>query len=324
MPSNLDRQQQPAWLVWAALLVIYLVWGSTYLAIRVAVATMPPLLTAGVRFFVAGLIILAIVGLRRGLTGLRVTRTELVGAGIVGAGLVAGGNGLVMLAERDVPSALAALIIASVPLWVVVLRTATGQRVARGALAGVLIGFVGVAVLVLPAGLSGAGHALGLFLLVAAAASWASGSFLSQRLRLPADLLLSTALQMTTGGLLVAIVGLLVGEGTKFDVAAFAPESLVAVAYLLVFGSLLAFTAYSWLLQNAPISQVATYAYVNPVVAVILGWAILAEEITPVMLAGAVLIVASVAVVVRHEAASRSGSSREASSLPTAAQAEGA
>jgi drug/metabolite transporter (DMT)-like permease len=266
---------------------------------------MPPLLTAGARFVLAGLIIYAVLALRRGPRTLRLTRAELLGSTLVGAALITGGNGLVMLAERDVPSGLAALIIGSEPLWIIVFRKLAGERVGPGTLVGVVVGFGGVALLVLPSGSSGGAQALGVLLLVLAAVSWATGSFFSPRVALPRDPLLSTAAQMITGGLLVTAAGVLTGELVGLDPATFSQESLFAVAYLLVFGALLAFTAYTWLLQNAPITQVSTYAYVNPVVAVFLGWLVLAEEITPIIIAGAALIVASVAFVVRQESSAR-------------------
>jgi drug/metabolite transporter (DMT)-like permease len=292
-------------MIWAGLAVIYLVWGSTYLFIRIAVQTMPPLLTAGARFILAGLIIYAALALRRGPHRLRVSRAELLGSTLVGVALIAGGNGLVMLAERDVASGLAALIIGSEPLWIIVFRKLAGERVGAGTLVGVVVGFAGVALLVLPSGSSGGAQALGVLLLVLAAVSWATGSFFSQRIALPRDPLLSTAAQMITGGLLVTVAGVLTGELVGLDPANFSQESVIAFVYLLVFGSLLAFTAYTWLLQKAPIQQVSTYAYVNPVVAVFLGWLVLAEEITPIIIAGAALIVASVAFVVRKESSAR-------------------
>ena len=206
MPSPNDpRRPAPAWLVWAGLAVIYLVWGSTYLFIRIAVQTLPPLLTAGARFVLAGLIICAVLALRRGPHRLRVSRAELLGSTLVGAALIAGGNGLVMLAERDVASGLAALIIGSEPLWIIVFRKLVGERVGAGTLVGVVVGFGGVALLVLPSGSSGGAQALGVLLLVLAAISWATGSFFSQRFALPRDPLLSTAAQMITGGLLVTV-----------------------------------------------------------------------------------------------------------------------
>jgi drug/metabolite transporter (DMT)-like permease len=287
------------------MLIIYLIWGSTYLFIRIVVETMPPLLAAGARFSLAGLILCGLIALRKGPAAVRVTRRQLGAAALVGVALVAAGNGLVSVAEQVVASGLAALIIGSVPLWVAVWRLVARERVSRPTVAGILVGFAGVALLVLPHGLEGGAEATGVLLLVVAAASWATGSFLSRRLPLPRDPLVSTGFQMLCGGLIVGVVGLALGEGTGLDPARFSRESVLSFLYLLVFGSLVAFTAYTWLLQNAPISQVATYAYVNPVVAVALGAIVLGEVVDPLMIGGAVLILASVAFVVREEARSR-------------------
>jgi drug/metabolite transporter (DMT)-like permease len=290
-------------MVWAALWTIYIVWGSTYLAIRVTVETLPPLFTGGARFVVAGAVVLAVVATRRGWSALRATPGELAGAGLVGSALVLGGNGLVMLAERDIPSSLAALLIASVPLWVVLLRAVTADRVSRGTFLGVVVGFAGVALLVLPGGRPGGASLGGVMLAIGASASWATGSFLSTRVALPRDPFLSTGMQMLLGGVAATISGVASGELAGTDASEFSVASLVAFAYLVVVGSLIAFTAYVWLLQNAPISKVSTYAYVNPVIAIILGWVILSEQLTGTMLVGAAIIVASVAFIVRKESA---------------------
>jgi drug/metabolite transporter (DMT)-like permease len=299
---RLARAAAPAWLVWTNLSIVYVIWGSTYLAIRVAVETLPPLLSASMRFVFAGLIILAMLALRRGPGALRVTRRELLAAGVVGALLLLGGNGLVMIAERDVPSGLTALIIGSVPLWVIVLRLLHGERLRRITLAGVALGFTGVAVLVLPEA-SGPVLLIGLLMLLVASASWAVGSFYSRRLPLPTDPFVSTGYQMLIGGLFLLFAGPLVGELNGLDPARFSTDSILAMAYLLVFGSLVAFTSYTWLLQNATVSRVATYAYVNPVVAVVLGTLVLREPVTPTLLVGALIVVAAVAFIVRTDAA---------------------
>jgi drug/metabolite transporter (DMT)-like permease len=288
-------------MVWLALATIYVVWGSTYLAIRVMVETMPPLLAAGVRFAVAGAIFWVALRVIRGADAMRITRRQALGAGIVGTLLCFGGNGLVTVAEQDVPSGLAALIIGSVPLWVVVLRSAHGERVPRGTLAGVLVGFAGLAVLVLPGDRPGDAPLWGVLLIVAAAVSWASGSFYSKKLPLPENSLVSTAWQMLLGGAGMIVVGLIAGEAGQVEPSRFSTDSLLAFLYLIFIGSLAAFTAYVWLLRNVPISTVATYAYVNPVIAIVLGWWILSEDITPTVIAGAAAIVLSVAAVVRRE-----------------------
>jgi drug/metabolite transporter (DMT)-like permease len=297
-----------------ALATIYVVWGSTYLAIRVMVETMPPLLSAGLRFAAAGAIFWILLRLRGGPERVRVTRTELMGAGLIGVLLCFGGNGLVTVAEQEVPSGLAALIIGSVPLWVVLMRSAHGDRVPGGTLIGVVVGFAGLALLVLPGDRPGDAPLWGVLTCLAASASWAAGSFYSRLTPLPGDALVSTAWQMLLGGAAMVVVGAIVGEVGDVDPSAFSLDSLLAFAYLIFIGSLVAFTAYVWLLRNAPISTVATYAYVNPVIAIFLGWAILSEEVTITVVAGAAAIVLSVAAVVRRES--------EPADAPTEAQPE--
>jgi drug/metabolite transporter (DMT)-like permease len=290
-------------MLWAAMATIYIVWGSTYLAIRVMVETVPPLLGAGVRFAVAGAVFLAILRLRGGPGRVRITRAQAVGAALAGNLLCFGGNGLVTVAEQEVPSGLTALIIGSVPLWVVLMRLGEGDRPGRGTLAGVIVGFVGLALLVLPGDRPDGAPLWGVMLIVLAAVLWAAGSFYSKRMSLPPDPLVSTAWQMLIAGGTMILAGLVAGEATDVDPSEFSTDSLLALAYLITFGSMLAYTAYTWLLGNAPISTVTTYAYVNPVIALALGAAILSEEITLIVLLGATAIVAAVATVVRGEGA---------------------
>jgi drug/metabolite transporter (DMT)-like permease len=291
----------PAWLVWTALWIVYLVWGSTYLAIRVMVETVPPLLGAGLRFTVAGAVMLAFLAVRR---SVRPTRAQVLSALLIGM-LLPGANAVVTVAEQEVPSSVAALLIASVPLWVLVMRRVAGEPVSRAGIGAVLVGFAGVALLLRPGEQSADATVLGLAACVIAAVMWASGSFASPRIRLPADPLVSTGWQMLLGGAVIVLVGLALGEGGEVQFEEFSTRSIVAFSYLIVFGSWLAFTAYAWLLQNAPISKVSTYAYVNPVVAIVLGFVILDEVITPVMVVGAAIIVVAVALVVRVENARR-------------------
>jgi len=297
----------PAWKVWGALWTIYIVWGSTYLAIRVMVETVPPLLGAGTRFLVAGVVMVVALSFRR---SVRPTRAQLLSALLVGI-LLPGANAVVTVAEQEVPSSMAALLIASVPLWVILLRRAAGEPVPRASVGAVLVGFAGVALLLRPGEQSGDATVLGLVACVIAALMWASGSFASPKLQLPRDGLVSTAWQMLLGGLVITIAGLALGEAGDVEPAAFSARSLVALAYLIAVGSWFAFTAYAWLLQNAPISRVATYAYVNPVVAIVLGWLVLDEVITPITLIGAAIIVVSVFLVVRIEAGLRANVKRE-------------
>jgi drug/metabolite transporter (DMT)-like permease len=287
----------PAWKVWSALWIVYLIWGSTYLAIRVMVETVPPLLGSGVRFSLAGAVMLGVLSLRR---SVRPTRAQLLSALLIGL-LLPGANAVVTVAEQEVPSSVAALLIASVPLWVILMRRGSGERVSRAGIGAVLVGFAGVALLVRPGEQSGDATVLGLAAVVFAAVMWASGSFASPRLKLPRDPLVSTGWQMLLGGLVIVAVGLALGEASDVDPQAFSTRSVLALGYLIVFGSWVAFTAYAWLLQNAPISKVSTYAYVNPVVAIVLGFLILDEVVTPITVIGAAIIIVAVALVVRIE-----------------------
>ena len=309
-------QAAPEWQIWAALLVIYIVWGSTYLGIRVVVTGgMPPLLSAGVRFLAAAVVLLAFVALRKGPSSLRLSRREWLGAGFVGLALLLGGNGLVMLGEVTVPSALAALIIAVIPLYVVVLRFIFGERVPAATLLGVIVGFIGVAFLIVPRGIDGSVDLGGMLILLLAPLSWSIGTYFSKRVDLPADPLVNTGAQMLVGGAGLVVGGVLLGELGLVHPERFTSDALIAFAYLVVFGSVLAYTAYTWLLQHTSVSRVATYAFVNPVVAIILGALLLSEEVNATMLVGAALIVVAVAVVVRTE-------SREAHAAPGALEAK--
>jgi drug/metabolite transporter (DMT)-like permease len=290
---------EPRWLGPLALGTIYVVWGSTYLAIRVMVEDIPPLLGAGGRFVLAGAIVYAWLVWQRPPAARATTPAQLVGAAIVGVLLMFGGNGLVTVAEQEVPSGLAALLIATVPLWVILLRATYGrEHVPASTLLSVAVGLAGVALLVLP-GDRPEGAPLGWSLLVVAAAVlWASGSFAAPRVERPHDVLTATAWQMLIGGASMIVVGLAVGEAAELELADVSLDSWAAFTFLVFIGSIAAFTAYNWLLRHVAISTVATYAFVNPVIAVFLGWAILSEEITAFVVAGTAVIVASVAFVV--------------------------
>src|SRR3954452_17856034 len=293
----------PAWQVWGALLIVYVVWGSTYLAIRVVVETMQPLVASAIRFGTAGLVLAALLVLRGGVSRLRVTRRELASSALIGILLLCVGNALVSVGEITVPSGVAALVIGVVPLLVLLLRFLSGDRVPRIALFGVGVGFCGLAVLAVPGGLDGSIDATGMLLLLIASTSWATGSFLSRRVPLPRDLFVSTTYQLLAASATLLVAATVTGEFAQ----PFTPStaSVVALLYLITFGSLLAYTAYTWLLQHAPITRVATYAYVNPVVAVFLGAIILNEAITPTIAIGALLIVASVAFTIWAESGAR-------------------
>jgi drug/metabolite transporter (DMT)-like permease len=288
--------------VWAGLLTLYLVWGSTYLAIAIAVDTIPPFLMAAVRFAAAGLILLTWSVARDGRSFVVPSRREWRDAGIVGALLIGGGMGMVAFGEQTVPSGITALLIALMPVWVAILgRIFLGERLPAAAIFGIVLGFVGVAILAGPSAFGGSGalDPVGLAAVLFSPIAWASGSlFASHRATLPSRPLVNTGIQMLLGGLLLAVVGVATGELAILDLSAISSESIIALLYLLVMGSLIAFTVYGWMLRVAPLPLVTTYAYVNPIVAVILGALILSEPIDArTVVAGAVIIVA-VAVIV--------------------------
>ncbi|MBA3329758.1 MAG: EamA family transporter [Actinobacteria bacterium] len=282
----------------AALAIVYVVWGSTYLGIAVAIESLPPLLMAGVRFVVAGALLYA-VALRFGdREGDRPGRRQWLGALVTGGPLFLVGNGGVAWAQQTVPSGIAALLIATVPLWIALLdRLFFGRRLSWPAVTGLVLGFGGLALLVLPGGTGGV-ELSGAVLLVLAALGWAVGSLLTGRAPLPERLLVTAGMQMLVGGALLVVAGALAGELGDVHPEAFTGRSLVALLYLILFGSLLAFSAYAWLLRSTRTSLVATYAYVNPVVAVALGSAVLDEAITARTLAGGAVILAAVALIV--------------------------
>jgi len=283
---------------WLALGTVYIVWGSTYLGIALAGETIPPVFAAGVRFLLAGALMGAFVLARRGRDPFRVGRSELASAALVGV-LLLGANALLFVAERRVPIGLASLLIASVPLWIVLMRTVTGDRPSRVALAGVGTGFVGIAVLVRP---TAAASLLGILLVLGSALVWATGSFASSKLPLPEDPFVATTLQMLSGGALLLPLGLAFPGAESLDPTTWSWRSLVGLTYLVLIGSLVGYTAYVWLLGNLPISTVATYAYVNPVVAILLGVIFLDESVSWQILVGAAVVLVSVALVIRSEA----------------------
>lgn len=310
-------------MVWLALITVYVVWGSTYLAIAYLVQTVPPFLGAGVRFLIAGALLAGWVALRDR-RALQIDRRQLLGAAVVGILLLACGNGLVMAGERTLPSGLAALIVASVPLWIVLMRLGSGDRVRGDVIVGVVVGILGVGVLVVPGGMSGAVDAGGALTVVGATLGWATGTFLSPRLRMPRNALTSTAVQMLIAGIALMVMSAPLGEYARFAQATVSTSSLIALVYLIVFGSLVGFSAYTWLLQHAPVSLVATYAYVNPVVAVVLGALMLREPITPTMIGGAALILAAVAFIVSRSATRATPAAARASVAPTASRSPSA
>lgn len=288
------------WQVWTALGLVYVVWGSTYLAIRYVVADLPPLLSGGARFLLAGVLMAGYLAVRKGRAGFRGERRQWWHAAGVGVLLLLGGNGLVSIGEdQHLPSGLAALLVAGVPLYVVVLSALGHDRAAPRTVLGVVIGFAGLAVLLLPGARPGGVPLGAAALVVGSSVLWSLGSVLATRISLPPEPLAVTVGQMVGGSLAMLAAGLLRGE--RLHPSAVTGPSLAALAYLVVFGSLVAFTAYSWLLGAAPVSTVSTYAYVNPVVAVLLGALVAGEKVTATGLAGGAVTVLAVAIVVSEQ-----------------------
>jgi drug/metabolite transporter (DMT)-like permease len=284
------------------MLTLYIVWGSTYLAIRFAVETIPPFLMAAVRFLLAGLILIT----WRRLAGDPLpSPRQWRAVGVVGLFLLLGGNGGVVWAEQRVPSGITALLVGCTPLWMVLLDALRRRRVPTWwVMSGVLLGLGGIALLVGPAeltGLHGTVDPLGALVITLAALSWAAGSLFSQQAQqsgtMPPSPLMSTAAQMLTGGAALLLLGTFSGEWVRFNPAEFTSRSILATLYLLLVGSLIGFSAYVWLLKKAPITLVSTYAYVNPLVAVFLGSLLAAEPLTPRVLLASAVIVAAVALI---------------------------
>ena len=290
--------------VWTALATVYVIWGSTYLGIYYAGRTIPPLFAASTRFITAGSLMTAIV-LARGGT-LRASRRALLTCAFVGI-MLPGANSVLFFAERNVPTGLASLLIASVPLWVAVLRL-TRERLPWQVLAGVGIGFAGVAVLAQP---SGGAKWWGVALCFLSATMWATGSFVSARMEMPADPFAATAIEMLVGGFVMLPLSL-------FTIDHFSPSasSIAGWVYLVVMGSVVGYTAYVWLLANAPLGMVSTYAYVNPIVAITLGVVFRGEHLSWRLAIGAVVVVAAVALVVRQEPADAPAPEETGGSVP--------
>jgi drug/metabolite transporter (DMT)-like permease len=279
----------------AAFAAVYVIWGSTYLFIRVAVETMPPLLMAGVRFVIAGGVLLAITTRIGGAARDPIGRRQWRAAAITGALLLLGGNGGVSFGEQYVATGIAALLVATVPLFIALFgAVALGHRLSRAAALGIGIGLFGTAVLLRPGGSSDIGHML---LVLLSPLCWAIGSLYATRAPLPKRALVATALEMLCGGSLLLLAGLVTGEAGAVHLEHITLASWLSVLYLIVFGSLVAFSAYVWLLTKVATTAVSTYAYVNPLVAVFLGWAVLGEHITGQTLVAAALIVVAVALI---------------------------
>ena len=296
MSSTSKKGSTSSAAIWSALIAIYIVWGSTYLAIRFAVETMPPFLTAGFRFLIAGGVLYIFRRLRGDKAPLRL---EWRSAAIVGLFLLVGGNGGLMWAEQRVASGIAALLIASVPLWIALLDSLRpgGRRPDRWVIVGVLAGFAGIIILIGPAqliGIQGEVDPVGAVVLLLAALSWAAGSLYNRGAKLPDSPLLGTGMEMLVGSLGLFILGTATGEWSQMELTSFSTRSLFGFAYLVVFGSWVGFASYVWLLRVAPTMLVSTYAYVNPLVAILLGSLLAGEALTPRVLLAAMFILGSV------------------------------
>jgi drug/metabolite transporter (DMT)-like permease len=298
--------------IWLAMIVVYITWGSTYLAIRYAVQTMPPFLMGATRFLISGIILY----IWRRLTGDPApTRLQWRSAGIIAIFLLVGGNGGVTWAEQHVASGIAALVVGSSPLWMVIIDTFVPISALRGGLqgtsfrggitgwvtyAGVILGFLGIILLIGPFEIMGHAQnldALGVGVLLLAAVSWATGSLYNRGAGLPDSPLLGSGMEMLVGGAGLLLLGSLTGEWSSLHLAAITPASLFGLVYLILCGSLMGYVAYTWLLRNAPTPLVSTYAYVNPLIAILVGNLIASEPLNPRILLAAGVIIAAVALI---------------------------
>lgn len=297
MPEAVRNGAPPLWKVVAAYAAVYIIWGSTYLAILFAIETLPPFLMASVRFLVAGGFLYTWTRLRG---GERPLRAHWVAATIIGGFLLLGGNGAVVWAEQRVSSGMAALLIATLPLWMVLvdwLRPG-GTRPTGRVILGLVVGFAGLVYLIGPddAGVESVDR-IGAAVLLFGSLSWAIGSIFARTAPRPRTPLLGTGMEMLAGGALLLVLGLAAGESPQVQLAAVSSRSALALLYLIVFGSLIGYTAYVWLLRVSTPARVSTYAYVNPVVAVFLGWALAGESLGARTLLGAAIIVGSVVII---------------------------
>jgi drug/metabolite transporter (DMT)-like permease len=300
MTSSRVGAEPATWKIVAAFAAVYLIWGSTYLAIRFMVEALPPFVMAGLRFLIAGGLLYAWARFQGAARPSAVHwRTTL----IIGGLLLLGGNGGVVWAEKHVPSGLTALIVATVSLWIVLIdwQRQGGVRPTGRVVLGVFLGLLGVGILVGPSQFAGAQRIdpVGAGVLVLAALSWAIGSVYSRHVRIPESSLLTTAMEMLGGGVCLMVFGTIVGDWSALSLSAVTPKSIMSLAYLIVFGSLIGFTAYMWLLKVTTPARAATYAYVNPIVAVILGWLLADEAMSARTIIAAAVIVTGVVFITR-------------------------
>jgi drug/metabolite transporter (DMT)-like permease len=293
-------------MTWVALWIVYVIWGSTYFAIAYVIETMPPLLSMGIRFMLAGILLGLFIIARNGFQEIAVPRNEIRTSVVLGFVLLGFGLGNVAVAEKHVPSGIVALIIAALPLWIAIFRFVSGERPSSRTWLGLCVGFVGVALLLKPGSVqsvSGEGSSTVIFYMIMVLVGnigWALGTFLAPRFPLPKNALVFTAYELLAGGVSLTLAGVFKGE-TLGDFLDGSNWSWLWFAYLVIFGSIIAYSAYLWLVQNAPVSLTATYAYVNPVIAVALGAVFLDEVITASYAIGGLIIVLGVLVVVSGE-----------------------
>jgi len=293
-------------LTWLSLWTVYLIWGSTYFAIAYVIESMPPLLAMGIRFLIAGLLLALIISLRQGTSELKIPRAELKSSLLMGFLLLGFGIGTVSIAQAYVPSGIVALIIAALPLWIAIFRTISGERLVKRSWLGLVIGFAGVALLLKPGSITPVSDIenskLLLFMLLVLLGNigWALGTFLAPRFPLPKNTLVFTAYEMLAGGVSLTLAGFIKGESIS-DFLDATTWSWLWFFYLVFFGSIAAYTAYLWLVANAPVSLTATYAYVNPIIAVALGAIFLDELITSAYAIGGLIILIGVILVVSVE-----------------------
>ena len=282
----------------AAFASIYLIWGSTYLAISYAVETIPPFIMGGIRFVVSGAM-LYLWARYRGAP--RPTRLHWRNATVAGGFLLLGGNGAVVWAEQFVPSGLTALLVSILPFWLVIIEWVRppSKRPSAAVLVGLVLGFIGIVVLVGPSDVGGHGDVrpIAALVLILGSLSWAIGSFWSRDAQLPVSGLLTTGMEMLGGGVLLLMVGAVTGELSHFDIHRISNASAVGLVYLITFGSLLGFTSYIWLLDKVSPARLGTYAYVNPIVAVLLGWAIADERLSIRTGVAAAIVICAVALI---------------------------
>ena len=290
--------------IWGALWVVYIVWGSTYLAIEFSIRSMPPLLAMGSRFLAAGLLMAVVLAIKFGPGYLKIKKRQIPFLTLLGALLLGLGLGMVTLAQfNDVPSGMVALLISALPFWIAIFKAIDGMKTSIWSWVGIAIGFIGVGILLIPelSKPNNNAHILWMFMVILGNLGWAFGTYIAPRLDLPKSTLVVTCYQMLFGGIAMTVAGLIFGEeiGDLLDATL---SSWLWWVFLVLIGSIATYTAYLWLVSNAPVGLIATYAYVNPVIAVSLGVLFLDEKLSITLLLGAIVVIAGVFLVVRVEA----------------------